>query len=66
MRENPYIFYITVHNEPHVQPPEPRTFDPEGVLRGDLPGYHAATEHAPTRREILSSGVAMPAALRAA
>lgn len=43
--ENPenIFFYITVYNEPYVQPPEPENFDPEGVLRG-IYRYHAATE----------------------
>ena len=40
--ENVY-FYITIYNEPYVQPPEPENFDPEGVLRG-IYRYRAATE----------------------
>lgn len=65
--ENPenIFFYITVYNEPYVQPPEPENFDPEGVLRG-IYRYHAATEQRTNKAQILASGVAMPAALRAA
>ena len=36
--ENVY-FYITIYNEPYVQPPEPDNFDPEGLLRG-IYRYH--------------------------
>ena len=63
--ENPenIYFYITVYNEPYVQPPEPENFDPEGVLRG-IYRYHAATERRTNKAQILASGVAMPAALQ--
>src|SRR5262249_35530794 len=65
--ENPedVFFYITVYNEPSVQPPEPENFDPEGVLRG-LYRYRAATEQRTSKAQILASGVAMPSALKAA
>jgi pyruvate dehydrogenase E1 component len=59
------FFYITVYNEPYVQPPEPENFDPEGVLRG-LYRYRAATEQRTNTAQILASGVAMPSALNAA
>ncbi len=59
------FFYITVYNEPYVQPPEPENFDPEGVLRG-IYRYHAATERRSNTAQILASGVSMPAALKAA
>jgi len=65
--ENPenVFFYITVYNEPYVQPPEPDNFDPEGVLRG-IYRYHTATEQRANKAQILASGVAMPSALQAA
>jgi pyruvate dehydrogenase E1 component len=65
--ENPedIYFYITVYNEPYVQPPEPDNFDPEGVLRG-IYRYRAATEQRANKAQILASGVAMPGALQAA
>ncbi len=68
--ENPenVFFYITVYNEPYVQPPEPENFDPEGVLRG-IYRYRAAPEGSESRTNtahILASGVAMPSALQAA
>ena len=65
--ENPenVFFYITIYNEPYVQPPEPENFDPEGVLRG-LYRYRVATEQRTNKAQILASGVAMPSGLKAA
>ena len=58
------LLYITIYNEPYVQPPEPENFDPEGVLRASTAtGGHRAT---PSTAQILASGVSMPAALKAA
>jgi pyruvate dehydrogenase E1 component len=65
--ENPenVFFYLTVYNEPYVQPPEPENFDPEGALRG-IYRYLTATESRSNTAHILASGVAMPSALKAA
>jgi pyruvate dehydrogenase E1 component len=61
------IYYLTVYNEPVVQPPEPENLDVEGLLKG-LYRYQEAPEvngdHAP-RAQVLASGVAMPWALKA-
>jgi pyruvate dehydrogenase E1 component len=62
--ENVY-FYITIYNEPYVQPAEPDNFDPEGLLRG-IYCYHTAIEQRSCEAQILASGVSMPAALKAA
>jgi pyruvate dehydrogenase E1 component len=62
--ENVY-FYITLYNEPYVQPPEPENFDPEGLLRG-IYRYRAAKEERSSTAQILVSGVSMPSALKAA
>ncbi|MDR3662559.1 MAG: pyruvate dehydrogenase (acetyl-transferring), homodimeric type, partial [Mycobacterium sp.] len=62
--ENVY-FYITIYNEPYLQPAEPENFDPEGVLRG-MYRYRTATEKRTSTAQILASGVSMPEALRAA
>src|SRR5690625_1728247 len=62
--ENVY-FYITIYNEPYVQPPDPDGFDPPGLLRG-IYRYQQATEARSHTAQILASGVAMPEALRAA
>jgi pyruvate dehydrogenase E1 component len=64
--ENVY-FYITIYNEPYVQPAEPDNLDTEGLLRG-IYRYRAA-EGSPSgsnTAQILASGVSMPEALRAA
>ncbi|MDH6422503.1 pyruvate dehydrogenase (acetyl-transferring), homodimeric type [Aurantimicrobium minutum] len=57
------MYYITVYNEPIVQPAEPENLDVDGVLRGiyklqenDMPGV---------KSQILASGVAVPWALEA-
>ena len=65
--ENPenIYFYMTIYNEPYVQPAEPENFDPEGLLRG-IYRYRAAAEKRTSVAQILTSGVAMPEALRAA
>jgi pyruvate dehydrogenase E1 component len=59
-------YYLTVYNEPMVQPAEPEGVDVEGVLRGmyllrpaDEPGGDRP------RGQILASGVAVPWALEA-
>ena len=45
------FFYITIYNEPYVQPAEPENFDPEGLLRGHLPLPGREGEaHATSRR----------------
>jgi pyruvate dehydrogenase E1 component len=58
------FFYITIYNEPYAQPAEPENFDPEGLLRG-MYRYRAAKEKRTSVAQILTSGVAMPEALRA-
>ncbi|OBJ73402.1 pyruvate dehydrogenase (acetyl-transferring), homodimeric type [Mycobacterium sp. 1274756.6] len=62
--ENVY-FYLTIYNEPYVQPAEPENLDTEGLLRG-IYRYQAAPEDRRHRAQLLASGVAMPWALRAA
>jgi pyruvate dehydrogenase E1 component len=59
------FYYLTIYNEPYVQPAEPENFDPEGVLRG-IYRYRRATDSRSNAANILASGVSMPAALRAA
>jgi pyruvate dehydrogenase E1 component len=58
----PVIFYMTVYNEPLVQPKEPEDLDVEGLLRGiykvaDAP--EAAPDGAP-KVQLLGSGVGFP------
>ena len=63
------MYYLTVYNEPYVQPAEPEGLDVDGLLRGihrylPAPGSDAARDDGPQVR-LLASGVAMPWALRA-
>ena len=62
--ENVY-FYVTIYNEPYVQPAEPEGLDIEGLLRG-IYRYQRAPEAKTNVAQILVSGVAMPSALKAA
>src|SRR6202011_401739 len=62
--ENVY-FYITIYNEPYVQPAEPEGIDVEALLRG-IYRYRPAPQNRTHAAQILASGVAMPEALRAA
>jgi pyruvate dehydrogenase E1 component len=65
--ENPenIYFYITIYNEPYVQPAEPENLDVEHLLRG-MYRFRGATEKRSNVAQILASGVSMPDALRAA
>jgi pyruvate dehydrogenase E1 component len=65
--ENPdnVFFYMTIYNEPYVQPAEPEGLDVEGLLRG-IYRYRQAPEKRGNVAQILASGVAMPETLRAA
>ncbi|MFN8076169.1 MAG: pyruvate dehydrogenase (acetyl-transferring), homodimeric type [Kineosporiaceae bacterium] len=69
--ENVY-YYLTVYNEPIVQPAEPEGLDVDGLLKGmyllrpaaALPGAAEAGATGP-RAQILASGVSLPWALEA-
>ncbi len=59
-----HLLYITVYNEPYVQPPEPENFDPEACT---LQEYLTAITRPPSstnKAQILASGGSVPAALR--
>ena len=61
------FYYITVYNEPYVQPAEPEGLDVDGVLRGIhllAPAQRQDGDHRP-RAQLLASGVAVPWALEA-
>ena len=58
------IFYITVYNEPYVQPKEPDEVDAEGILKGAYLYKPGAIGDGPTAR-IMASGVSVPWALKA-
>jgi pyruvate dehydrogenase E1 component len=57
------MYYLTVYNEPNVQPAEPENLDVDGLLRG-IYLLKAGTTLGP-KAQILSSGVAVPWALEA-
>ncbi|WP_353511418.1 pyruvate dehydrogenase (acetyl-transferring), homodimeric type, partial [Intrasporangium sp.] len=62
------IYYLTVYNEPIVQPAEPENVDVEGILKGMYKLSAAHTEgwqHTPARAQLLASGVGVPWALEA-
>ena len=62
-RDPDVIYYLTVYNEPMVQPPEPENVDVDGILRG----IHliSPAEGDGPRAQILASGVAILWALEA-
>ena len=60
--------YITVYNEPMVQPAEPEGVDVEGILRGMYllkPGSFDGVGEDARRAQILASGVGVPWAIEA-
>jgi pyruvate dehydrogenase E1 component len=57
------MYYLTVYNEPHVQPAEPEGLDVDGLLRG-IYKLKDATIGGP-KAQLLASGVAVPWALEA-
>ena len=71
------IYYITLYNEPNVQPPEPEGVDAEGILKGMYllsPGSTEGVGNAtadtagtadPKRVQLLASGVGVPWILEA-
>jgi pyruvate dehydrogenase E1 component len=61
--ENIY-YYLTVYNEPILQPAEPAGLDTEGLLRG-IYRYSPAPETTGPRAQLLASGTGMQWALKA-
>jgi pyruvate dehydrogenase E1 component len=64
--ENPedIYYYLTVYNEPYVQPAEPAGVDTEGILRGMYLLAPDSDGKGP-RTQLLASGVSVPWALEA-
>ncbi|MGL5829057.1 MAG: pyruvate dehydrogenase (acetyl-transferring), homodimeric type [Angustibacter sp.] len=58
------FYYITVYNEPNVQPPEPENLDLAGLL-GGMYLLKASSADASIRTQILASGVGVAWALEA-
>ncbi len=68
-RSRDVMYYVTVYNEPMVQPAEPEDLDVEGLLRGayllkEAPNGDAGQD-ASQRPQLMASGVAVPWALEA-
>ncbi len=61
--ENIY-YYLTVYNEPYMQPAEPENLDVEGLLKG-LYLYSPAENRSKKKAQILASGVGVNWALKA-
>ena len=60
--ENIY-YYLTMYNEPYVQPAEPENVDVQGILKGMYLLNESATSG--PKAQILASGVGVPWALKA-
>ncbi|HEX5018785.1 MAG TPA: pyruvate dehydrogenase (acetyl-transferring), homodimeric type [Actinomycetes bacterium] len=58
------FYYLTMYNEPIVQPPEPENLDVDGLLRG-MYRYRPADTSFDLRAQVLASGSIMPSALKA-
>jgi pyruvate dehydrogenase E1 component len=58
------MYYLTIYNEPMVQPEEPANLDVEGLLKGLYLLKPAESQSGP-RASILASGVGVPWALEA-
>ncbi|MHA6781464.1 pyruvate dehydrogenase (acetyl-transferring), homodimeric type [Pseudonocardia saturnea] len=58
------IYYLTVYNEPYVQPAEPEGLDVQGLLRGIHRIAESGRDGGPQVR-LLASGVSVPWALQA-
>jgi pyruvate dehydrogenase E1 component len=62
------IYYITLYNEPNVQPPEPEGVDVEGLLKGMYllaPGSGEGLGEDAKHVQLLASGVGVPWVLEA-
>jgi pyruvate dehydrogenase E1 component len=58
------FYYLTIYNEPILQPAEPSDVDTEGLLKG-IYKYRAAPETTGPRAQLLASGTGMQWALKA-
>jgi pyruvate dehydrogenase E1 component len=59
------FYYLTIYNEPQVQPKEPEDLDLDGLLRGIYRYSPALEGTGRPRAHVLASGVAVPWALEA-
>jgi pyruvate dehydrogenase E1 component len=59
------FYYLTIYNEPYLQPAEPDEVDVDGIVRGMHLYAPAPADASGPRAQVLASGVAVPWALRA-
>ncbi|MCU1604696.1 MAG: aceE, partial [Modestobacter sp.] len=59
------MYYLTVYNEPYVQPAEPEDLDVTGLLAGMYRYAEGSRLDGAPKAQLLASGVAVPWALRA-
>ena len=59
------IYYLTVYNEPVAQPGAPDHLDVDGLLKGIYRYAYSSLDGEKPRTQVLASGVAMTAALKA-
>jgi pyruvate dehydrogenase E1 component len=59
------FYYLTIYNEPYVQPAEPEDLDVQGLLAGMYRYAEGPQVPDGTKAQVLASGVAVPWALRA-
>jgi pyruvate dehydrogenase E1 component len=59
------FYYLTIYNEPILQPKEPENLDVEGLLKGIYRYAAAPNANGGTKAQVLASGVALPWALDA-
>ena len=58
------FYYLTIYNEPYLQPAQPENVDVEGILKG-MHLYAPASEQKEKHAQLLASGVAVNWALKA-
>jgi pyruvate dehydrogenase E1 component len=59
------MYYLTIYNEPYVQPAEPEGLDVTGLLAGMYRYAEGPAVEGGKRAQVLASGVGVPWALRA-
>jgi pyruvate dehydrogenase E1 component len=64
-RDPNVMYYLTIYNEPYVQPAEPEDLDVTGLLAGMYRYAEGPQVPDGTKAQVLASGVAVPWALRA-
>jgi pyruvate dehydrogenase E1 component len=64
-RSRDVMYYLTLYNDPTVQPPMPEGLDEAGIIRGLYRYSQGDADNGQHRAHLMSSGSAMPAAVEA-